>query len=98
MSNDIIINGLGGNEPIYGYGGGNNISIAIVPDRGTILGGDSFIIVGAGLSNTTLFDTFPGVVLDPLKWTDVSAAGGTATVDGGLNLSIPTSGGTAAIR
>lgn len=76
---------------------GPSSNILITPKSGLTLGGDHFTIIGASVSNQQYEDQFLAGSLNLSNWTDISS-GGSASTGSGLNLSIPTTGGTAGIR
>lgn len=81
------------------YGLVSTISM-VAPERGPSTGGNAFIIEGSGFETAQWSSLFDGVVLDPLKFVDISAGGGTATT-GVPNLALSSgavAGGTAAIE
>ncbi|MDC1299967.1 hypothetical protein N8Z24_00510 [bacterium] len=71
---------------LYGYG--LNLT-SIAPDSGPSTGGDEFVCVGTGFEYTTFDDTFTGVTLDLVKWTDISSGTGSVTT-GSSNLQLST--------
>lgn len=96
------------NLPIYGFGGeggglvvyGFGTPIAqpdISLSSGTIRGGDQYVISNIGGTSSAFTDVFPGSSLNTGLWSDISADGGSISVNDGLTLQIPTSGGTAGI-
>lgn len=97
------------NLPIYGYGekagnaipsygfAGESVPPTIIPSLGAMRGGDVYTIVGPALSNAPYRDTFTGVGLDPILWTDESILGTATTSPLGLVLSLPSTGGFAGI-
>ncbi len=63
------------------------------PNRGPSIGGNDFIITGAGLNPTQWDDDFLAGILDLVKWTDISAGSGAVTT-GSAHLGL-TTGATA---
>lgn len=99
MSSQLVLGGLGGsskNIAIYGYGDTNDQQVAVVPSSGSVFGGDVVTAYSTGLSVDAYSDRFLGTILDTAKWTNTSS-GGTISVNNGLILTVPTSGGTASI-
>jgi hypothetical protein len=53
---------------------------SVSPDTGPSVGGNEFVMEGIGFDPRHWDDQFTAAVLDPVKWTDISAGTGTATV------------------
>ena len=71
----------------YGTGilyGPSSSFTAIAPDRGPSIGGTDFVVFGSGFEYKAFDDDFSGGILDPGKWIDISAGGGSATVSNDL--------------
>lgn len=69
---------------VYGTGVlyGPAVSITSVdPARGPSTGGNDFVIDGSGFANSNWSSFFEGAVLDPAKFSDISAGTGTATTN-----------------
>jgi len=60
------------------YGPDTTIS-AVVPIEGPAPGGNAFVITGTGFDPRQWDDYFTGLVLDPVKWLDVSVGGSVST-------------------
>lgn len=70
---------------LFKYGTGVLYGIAadiysVSPNTGPSTGGNAFYMTGIGFDPRHWDDLFTAAVLDPLKWTDISAGTGTATV------------------
>lgn len=81
------------------YGVATSIT-SVSPDTGPSIGGNEFVMEGIGFDPRHWDDQFTAAVLDPVKWTDISAGTGTVTV-ASPNLVLSTGavlGGIAAIE